>query len=139
MSNDNAVTIVGTATRDPEIRYTPSGATVASFGIARNTRRKDGDNWVDGDPQFYDVKCWGSLAENVAESITKGMRVVIFGELEFRAWETDQGDKRSKVEIKAESIGPDLRWATATVTRNEKGGSSSQKSAPSDEPANPYA
>lgn len=124
MSNDNSVTIIGTATRDPELRYTPSGATVATLGIARNTRRRDGDEWVDGDPQFYDVKCWGSLAENVAETVTQGQRVVVFGELEYRSWETDEGDKRSKVEIKAEAIGPDLRWASAHVTKNEKSGGS---------------
>lgn len=128
MSNDNAVTIVGTLTRDPELRYTPSGATVVTFGIARNTRRKEGDEWVDGDPQFYDVKAWNSLAENIAESLTKGTRVVIFGELEYRTWETDGGDKRSKIEIKAEAIGPDLRWATAQVRKVQSGSGNSGSS-----------
>lgn len=113
------VTLIGNATRDPEVRYTPSGATVANFGIAVNKRRKDGDEWVDADPEFYDVKCWGSLAENVADSIQKGVRVLVTGELEFRTWETDDGEKRSKIEVVAEAVGPDLRWATASVQRSQ--------------------
>lgn len=113
------VTLIGNATRDPELRYTPSGAPVANFGIAVNKRRKDGDEWVDADPEFYDVKCWGSLAENVADSIQKGVRVLIAGELEYRTWETDNGEKRSKVEVVAEAVGPDLRWATASVQRTQ--------------------
>jgi single-strand DNA-binding protein len=139
VSNDNAVTIIGTMTRDPEIRYTPNGKTVATFGIARNPRRREGNEWVDGDPQFYDVKAWGTLAENISESLQKGNRVVVFGELEHRTWETDSGDKRSKVEIKAESVGPDLRWASATVTRNERsdGGGQRRQQQPA-EVDNPY-
>lgn len=140
MSNDNSITIIGTLTRDPELRYTPSGASVAEFGIARNPRRKDGNEWVDGDPQFYDVKAWGSLGENIAESLQKGQRVVVFGELDFRQWEADGGDKRSKVEIKAESVGPDLRWATAQVRKAESNGGGGSKPAPRSTPVeDPFA
>lgn len=143
MANDNAVTIIGTVTRDPGLRFMPSGSEVANFGIARNTRVKNGDTWEDGPAQFYDVKCWGSLAKNICDSIAKGTRVVVFGELEYRTWETDGGDKRSKVEIKAESIGPDLRWATASVTKNERGtggGSATSGGETSKPPVeNPYA
>lgn len=123
MSNDNTVTLCGNVTRDPELRFTPTGVAVANLGIAINTKRKEGDQWVDGDPQYYDVTVWRELAENVAASVTKGMRIIVFGRLDFRTWETDDGQTRTKVEIVAESIGPDLRWAAASVQRVEKGAS----------------
>lgn len=116
----NTVEVVGNLTRDPELRFTPSGTAVASFGIAVNRRRKDGNDFVD-EVSFFDVVTWQSLAENVAESLTKGMRVVVTGRLEQRSWETD-GEKRSKIEIIAEEVGPSLRWATARVTKNESSG-----------------
>lgn len=143
MSNESSITIVGNCSREPEIRYTPSGAQVVTLGVVFNKRVKNRDTqqWEDGPAQFFDVKCWGSLAENVAESVTRGTRIIVFGELEFRSWETDAGEKRSKVEIKAESIGPDLRWATAQVqkiTRSDstQGGGHQQQAPAADD--NPY-
>jgi single-strand DNA-binding protein len=133
------VTIVGNCTREPELRFTPSGAALCEFGVAVNTRRKEGDQWVDGDPEFYDVTCWRELAENVAESILKGTRVVIVGKLNFRSWEADDGSKRSKISVTADSVGPDLRWATAQVIRNERrDGAVSQSKSAHPEPAAPY-
>jgi single-strand DNA-binding protein len=108
---DNGITIVGNLTRDPELRFTPNGAAVANFGVAVNNRKKVGDNWEDN-PSFFDVNCWRELAENAAESLTKGTRVIVTGKLVQRSWETNEGDKRSKVEIEADAIGPDLRFAT---------------------------
>jgi len=118
--SDTSVTIAGNATRDPEIRYTAAGVPVASFGVAVGTRKKEGDGWVDGPTHFFDVTCWRQLAENVAESVEKGTRVVVTGRLEYQSWETDDGQKRSKVQIVADEVGPSLRWATCEVTRTER-------------------
>lgn len=118
---DNGITIVGNLTRDPELRYTPNGAAVANFGVAVNDRKRVGgtDKWED-DPSFFDVTAWDELAVNASESLGRGNRVIVTGKLKQRSWETTEGDKRSKVEIIADAIGPDLRWATAAVTRTEK-------------------
>jgi single-strand DNA-binding protein len=122
MAFDNTVTIVGNVTRDPELRFTPSGAAVCNFGVAWNLKTRDGEEQV----SFFDVTCWRQLAENVSESITKGTRVVIYGRLDQRSWESQSGDKRSKVEIIADDVAPSLKWASAEITRNEyKGGDSS--------------
>jgi single-strand DNA-binding protein len=119
MGFDNTVTVVGNVTRDPELRFTQGGLAVANFGLAWNKRRKDGEE----ETSFFDVACFQQLAENVAESITKGARVVIYGTLQQRSWENQEGERRSKVEIVADDVAPSLRWATAQVTRNEyKGG-----------------
>ena len=115
MAFDNTVTIVGNVTRDPELRFTPSGAPVCNFGVAWNMKSKTGEDSV----SFFDVACWRDLAENVAESITKGMRVVIYGRLDQRSWESQEGERRSKVELVADEVAPSLRWATAEVTRTE--------------------
>ena len=115
MAFDNTVTIVGNVTRDPELRFTQGGAAVASFGVAWNMKNRDGEESV----SFFDVTCWRSLAENVAESITKGTRVVIYGRLDHRTWETQDGEKRSKIDIIADEVAPSLRWAAAEVSRNE--------------------
>ncbi len=121
MAFDNTVTIVGNVTRDPELRFTPSGAAVCNFGVAWNLKTRDGEEQV----SFFDVTCWRQLAENVSESITKGTRVVVYGRLDQRSWESQSGDKRSKVEIIADDVAPSLKWASAEVTRNEyKGGDS---------------
>jgi len=118
---DSAVHLTGSSTRDPELRFTNSGLASASFGLAINTRKKnDQGEWEDGEAQFYDITCFGSLAENVAESITKGTRVVVAGRLNFSQWEDSEGNRRSKVDVVADSIGPDLRWATCAITKNEK-------------------
>ena len=121
--SDNHVTIVGNATRDPELRYTPSGATVVTFGLAvnRRWRNRQTQEWEE-ETSFFDVKAWAGLAENVAESIVKGCRVIVTGRLEQRSWETDDGQKRSKVEVVADEIAPSLRWATAQVHRIERDG-----------------
>jgi len=120
MAFDNTVTIVGNVTRDPELRFTPSGAAVCNFGVAWNNRRKDQRGETVEEVSFFDVTCWSSLAENTAETLTKGMRVVVYGRLEQRSWETNEGDKRSKVELVADDVAPSLRWATADVARNDK-------------------
>ena len=118
---DNNVTLVGNVTRDPEMRFLSSGQPVANFGIAINNRKKGANGeYEDADPFFFDVQAFGSLAENLSESVTKGTRVILTGRVQFRQWENDQGEKRSKVEIVADSVGPDLRWATAAVTRTPK-------------------
>lgn len=122
MAFDNTVTIVGNVTRDPELRFTPSGAAVCNFGVAWNLKSRDGEEQV----SFFDVTCWRNLAENVSESITKGTRVVVYGRLDQRSWEGQQGEKRSKVEVIADDVAPSLKWASAEVTRNEyKGGGES--------------
>jgi single-strand DNA-binding protein len=123
---DNNVTIVGNVTRDPEIRYTPSGQANASFGVAVNRRwqNRQTNEWEER-VSFFNVVCWREMAENVAESIGKGSRVVVTGRLEQRSWETENGEKRSVVEIVADEVGPSLRWATAAITRNERRGGDS--------------
>ncbi len=115
MAFDNTVTVVGNVTRDPELRFTPGGAAVANFGLAWNRKNQDGEETV----SFFDVTCWRNLAENVAESLSKGNRVVVYGRLDQRSWESQEGERRSKVEIIADEVAPSLRWATAEVTRNE--------------------
>jgi single-strand DNA-binding protein len=122
-TNMNNVSVVGNATRDPELRFTPSGQAIATFGIAvnRSWRNKQSNEWEEA-VSFFDVTCWAQMAENVAESVTKGTRVLVSGRLEQRSWETNDGEKRSKVEIVADEIGPSLRFATAGVTKNERRG-----------------
>ena len=118
---DNTVTLVGNVTRDPELRFTPSGQAVATFGLAVNRRWQNRQNneWEE-QTSFFDVKCWAQMAENVGESLHRGARVVVSGRLEQRSWETEQGDKRSKVEVVADEIAPSLRWATVEITKNER-------------------
>ena len=120
---DNTVTIVGNVTRDPEVRYTAGGQANATFGVAVNRRwmNRQTNDWEER-TSFFNVVCWREMAENVAESIGKGTRVVVTGRLEQRSWETEQGEKRSVIEIAADEVAPSLRWATATVNRNERRG-----------------
>lgn len=121
MANGNTITVVGNLTRDPELRFTASGIAVANFSVAVNRRwqNKATNEWEE-QASFFDVTVWEQLAENVAESCTKGARVIVTGRLEQRSWETEQGDKRTKVEIVADEVGPSLRWATAIVSKNER-------------------
>jgi len=121
MANGNTVTIVGNCTRDPELRFTPSGQAVATFGVAVNRRwqNRQTQEWEEA-VSFFDVTCWGQMAENACESLQKGSRVIVTGRLDQRSWETEAGEKRSKVEIVADEVGPSLRYATATVQRNER-------------------
>lgn len=121
MGFDNTVTVVGNVTRDPELRFTQSGMAVASFGLAWNRRKRDGEE----ETSFFDITCFQQMAENVAESISKGSRVVVYGTLQQRSWENQEGERRSKVEILADDIAPSLKWATAQVTRNEFRGAGS--------------
>ena len=122
---DNTVTVIGNVTRDPELRFTPSGQAIATFGLAVNRRwqNRQTQEWEE-QVSFFDVTCWAQLGQNVSDSLNKGSRVIVSGRLEQRSWETDQGEKRSKVEIIADEVGPSLRWATAEVTRNERTGPS---------------
>jgi len=119
MAFGNTVQIVGNVTRDPELRYTPSGASVTNFSIAWNRRYERNGQQVE-EVSFFDVVCWGTLADNVAASISKGVRVIVEGRLDQRSWETPQGDKRSKVEITADEVSPSLRWASVEVSRNPR-------------------
>jgi single-strand DNA-binding protein len=120
---DNTVTLVGNVTRDPEIRYTPSGQTVATFGLAVNRRWQNRQNneWEE-QTSFFDVKCWSQMAENVAESVQKGTRVIVTGRLTQRSYETREGEKRTVVELQVDEVGPSLRYATAKVTRTQRSG-----------------
>ncbi len=117
----NTTTITGNLTREPEIRYTKEGQATAQLGVAVNRRWQDRttQEWQEA-TSFFDVVCWRDLAENVALSLSKGMRVVITGRIEQRSWETDDGEHRSKVEIVADEIGPSLRFATADVQRTQR-------------------
>ena len=121
MAIDNNVTITGNATREPELRFTPSGQAVANFGVAVNRRwqNRQTQEWEEA-VSFFDVTAWAQLAENVAESVGKGTRVTVTGRLDQRSWETQDGEKRSKVEIVADDVAVSLRWATAEVLRNER-------------------
>ncbi len=112
-------TFVGTLTRDPELRFTQGGRGVATLGIAVNRRYQVNNEWQE-DVSFFDVVAWGTLGENVAASLTKGMRVVAHGRLSQRSYETQSGDKRSVYELVADAIGPDLRWAQVVVNKTER-------------------
>jgi len=126
MASDNQITIVGNLTDDPELRYTTNGAAVANFRVAYSTRIRDAaGNWTDGDTSFFTINCWRSLAENAAETLTRGSRVVVTGRLKQRSWENQEGEKRTVVEIEADDLGPSLKWATASVTKTSRSSSAS--------------
>jgi single-strand DNA-binding protein len=115
---DSTVTLVGNLTRDPELRYTTGGRGVASFGLAVNRRYQVNGEWQE-QVSFFNVVAWGQLGENVAATLTKGSRTIVFGRLEQRSYETN-GEKKSIVEVVADEVGPSLRWAQATIERNER-------------------
>jgi single-strand DNA-binding protein len=121
MANGNTITIIGNVTRDPELRYLTSGTALAQLGVAVNRRYMQNNEWQE-ETSFFDVVCWRDLADNVSESISKGDRVIVTGRLEQRSWETQDGDKRSKVEIVADEVGPSLRWATARIEKIRRDG-----------------
>ena len=128
----NSVTLVGNLVDDPELRFTPSGVAMAKLRFAVSRRYRDrNDQWQE-ETSFFGGTCWREMAENVAESLTKGMRVIVTGQLEQRSWETQEGDKRSIIEIRIDDIGPSVRWATATVTRTPRSGAGdwSERSTP---------
>jgi single-strand DNA-binding protein len=119
MAGDTITTVVGNLTADPELKFTPSGAAVANFTIASTPRAfdRDSNEWKDGDTLFLRCSIWREAAENVAESLTKGVRVIAQGRLVQRSYETTEGEKRTVYELQVDEIGPSLRYATATVTR----------------------
>ncbi len=120
MSSDNTITLVGNITDDPELRFTPSGAAVANFTVAVNRRINRDGQWEDKLDGFFRCNCWRDMAENVAESLQKGSRVMVVGRLQQRQWEDKDGNKRSSFEIQVDEVGPSLRWATATVQKSSR-------------------
>jgi single-strand DNA-binding protein len=125
MAQGNQVTIVGNLTDDPELRYTPAGAAVATFNVAVNRRTRDENGqWKDGETSFFRCNVWRQQAENVAESLNKGSRAIVIGRLRQRSWETPEGQKRTVVEIEVESVGPSLEWAKAAVSKTPRDESS---------------
>jgi len=131
---DTHVTIAGNLTSDPELTITTSGAQVANFRVAVTPRVRDGNTWRDGDTSFYRVTCWRDLATNVTDSLGKGDRVLVVGQLRMRSWETPEGEQRSVVEVTAEEVGPSLRWATAKPERAKRNGNGGTKGEFADEP-----
>jgi single-strand DNA-binding protein len=122
-NNTNNVTLVGNVTRDPELRYTASGQAMAKFGLAvnRSWQNRQTNEWEE-QTSFFDVVVWREMAENVGDSVSKGTRVIVTGRMEQRSYETQNGEKRSAVELVADEVGPSLRFATAKVERNERRG-----------------
>ncbi|MEZ5084702.1 MAG: single-stranded DNA-binding protein [Tessaracoccus sp.] len=124
MAGETPITIIGNLTADPELRFTPSGAAVANFTVASTPRTFDRqtNEWRDGDAMFLNCAVWRQYAENVAESLTKGMRVIVNGNLKSRQYETREGERRTVFEVDVNEVGPALRYATAKVTRTTGGG-----------------
>lgn len=118
----NSITVVGNLTREPELRYTPTGAAVVKFGLAVNRfyTNRNGEKVEQTD--FFTVNAWRELAENIAETCKVGTRVIVSGRLQSRTWENEDNQKRTVVEIEADEVGPSLRWATATITKAKRGG-----------------
>ena len=141
MAGETIITVVGNLTADPELRFTPSGQPVSNFTVASTPRtfdRQSGE-WKDGDAMFLNCSVWRQPAENVAESLTKGMRVIVQGRLKSRQYETREGEKRTVFEVEVEEVGPSLRYATAKVTRtnnNGGGGNFNSQQQPAAQPAN---
>ncbi|MEJ7833208.1 MAG: single-stranded DNA-binding protein [Nocardioides sp.] len=119
MAGETVITVVGNITDDPELRFTPSGAAVANFTVASTPRtlNKQSNEWEDGEAMFLRCSVWRQAAENVAESLQKGARVIVQGRMRARTWETREGEKRTSFEIDVDEIGPSLKWATAKVAR----------------------
>ena len=124
MAGDTVITIIGNLTADPELRFTPSGAAVANFTVASTPRMFDRqtNEWKDGETLFMRCSVWRDAAENVAESLQRGMRVIVSGRLKSRSYETKEGEKRTVVELDVDEIGPSLRNATAKVNKTQRGG-----------------
>jgi single-strand DNA-binding protein len=124
MAGETTITLVGNLTADPELRFTPSGAAVANFTVASTPRTFDrqSNEWKDGDAMFLNCAVWRQAAENVAESLQKGMRVIVQGRLKSRSYETREGERRTVFEVDVDEVGPALKYATAKVTRSSGGG-----------------
>ncbi|MGI8613798.1 MAG: single-stranded DNA-binding protein [Nocardioidaceae bacterium] len=127
MAGETVITVIGNLVEDPELRFTPSGAAVANFRIASTPRTYDRQSgeWKDGDTLFLSCAVWRQAAENVAESLQRGMRVIVQGRLKSRQYETREGEKRTVFEIDVEEVGPSLRSATAKVNKTTRSGSGS--------------
>ena len=123
-AGDTTITMIGNLVDDPELRFTPSGAAVAKFRVASTPRYLDKttNEWKDGESLFLQCQIWRQAAENVAESLTKGMRVILSGRLKQRSYETKEGEKRTVFEVEVDEVGPSLRNATAKVTRTQRSG-----------------
>ena len=121
---DTPITVVGNLVADPELRFIPSGAAVANFRIASTPRtfNRETNQWEDGEALFLTCNCWRQMAENVAESLTKGMRVVVTGKLRQRSYQTKEGENRTVFEVEVDEVGPSLRYASASVSRNPREG-----------------
>ena len=124
MAGDTTITIIGNLTGDPELRFTPSGAAVANFTVASTPRTFDrqSNEWKDGETLFMRCSIWRDAAENVAESLVRGTRVIVSGRLKSRSYETKEGEKRTVIEMEVDEVGPSLRYASAKVTKTQRGG-----------------
>src|SRR4051794_36298522 len=124
MAGETTITVIGNLTDDPELRFTPSGAAVAKFRIASTPRTLDraSGEWKDGEPLFLACSVWRQVAENVAESLQRGTRVIVSGRLKQRSYETKEGEKRTVVELEVDEVGPSLRYATTKVNKTSRGG-----------------
>lgn len=144
MAGETTLTVIGNLTDDPELRFTPSGAAVANFTVASTPRtfNKQTNAWDDGETLFLRCSIWRQAAENVAESLTRGTRVIVSGRLKARSYETREGEKRTVMELEVDEIGPSLTWATAKVTRASRSGGGAgggfggggQQAAPANDP-----
>ena len=137
MAGETTITVIGNLTNDPELRFTPAGAAVANFTVASTPRTfdKNSNEWKDGETLFLRASVWREAAENVAESLTKGMRVIVSGRLKSRSYETKEGEKRTVIELEVDEIGPSLRYANAKVNRTQRSGNGGQQQA---QPAAPF-
>jgi single-strand DNA-binding protein len=126
MAGDTIITVIGNLTADPELRFTPSGAAVANLTVASTPRSFDraSGEWKDGEALFLRCNIWRQAAENVAESLTRGTRVIVSGRLKQRTFETREGEKRTVIELEVDEIGPSLKYATAKVNKADRRGSS---------------
>ena len=124
MAGETQITVIGNLTADPELRFTPSGAAVANFTVASTPRMFDrqSNEWKDGEALFLRCNIWREAAENVAESLTRGSRVIVTGRLKQRSFETREGEKRTVMEVEVDEIGPSLRYATAKVNKANRSG-----------------
>ena len=141
-AGDTQITLIGNLTNDPELRFTPSGAAVAKFTVASTPRYMDRqtNEWKDGDTLFLQCQIWRQAAENVAETLTRGMRVIVSGRLKQRSYETKEGEKRTVFEVEVDEVGPSLRNATAKVTKTTRqGGSNGGFSAPTESSDDPWS
>jgi single-strand DNA-binding protein len=124
MAGETVITLIGNLTNDPELRFTPSGSAVANFTIASTPRTFDRNTneWKDGETLFLRAAVWKEAAENVAESLAKGMRVIVSGRLKSRSYDTKEGEKRTVIELEVDEIGPSLKYANAKVNRTQRSG-----------------